>query len=322
MEFNLLNLHCAGDTELRKCVRAYTIMPKYVKSPTERNFKAEKIIGILRQINFKLRKKVGLNWKEKWLEKLPFKVKKASPKDWLLGRASIPLITIIKLNEFGCEKEVEEIYQHLDYFCSTTGTIARIPKKISQELAWLAATILCDGHIDKNKSRVVFNLSDRELIKKIEIAFNNIFEIKSCNYLIKDKPQSIKQLFGLNSENRGAVRFLNNFLEIPAGKKCDIIKVPESILQSSPEIKRAFLKGVFETDGGKRRKGLGLTSASKKFRDQNFELLQEFGIKASKDEWINKLYNKKYYGFQFKIEPKSEFLCRCAGVENGLGLGK
>ena len=53
-----------------------------------------------------------------------------------------------------------------------------------------------------------------------------------------------------------------------------------------------------------------MTSASIKFRDQTFDLLQEFSIMPSKDEWINKLYNKKYYGFRFKIEPISEFLCR------------
>lgn len=322
MEFNLFALHNREDVELRKCIRAYTISPKHARNPAEKNFKAEKIVRLLRQINSKLRKEIGLSWKNKWLKKLPFKVKKSSPKDWLLGRASIPLIAIIKLNEFGCEKEVNEIYANLDYFCTTTGTVIRIPKNISAELAWLVAATLCDGHIDKNKSRVTFNLTEKKLIKKIEVFFSYVFELKSCKYNVKEKPQSVKQLYGINEENKVVVRFLNKFLEIPAGKKCNIITVPEIIQQSHPEIKKAFLKGLFDTDGGKRRKGLGLTSASEKFRDQNFKLLQEFGIKPSKDEWINKLYNKKYYGLQFKIDPKSKFLCRSAGAENGPGLGE
>lgn len=71
---------------------------------------------------------------------------------------------------------------------------------------------------------------------------------------------------------------------------------------------------MFETDGGKRSRGLGLTSASKAFRDQVFELLLESKIKASKDEWLNKKYNKKYYGLRFRITEQSKFLCRDWGA--------
>ena len=228
----------------------------------------------------------------------------------MVGKASMPLIAITTLNEFKCEKEVEEIKQHLDYLCSTTGTVARIPKKVSEELAWFVATILCDGHMTKNGSRISFSLSDKQLIRKLDIIFHNLFELNGCNFKIKDKPQCVKPQYGLNCENKAIIRFLNNLFEIPTGKKCDIITIPKIIQQASLKIKKAFLKGVFDTDGGKRSKGLGLTSASKKFRDQNFELLKEFDIAPYKDEWVNKLYNKKYYGFQFKVDSNSKFLCR------------
>ena len=135
MKFDLLQLYYKENTNLLRCVRAYTIVPKYVDKPTEKNYKAEIIVAVLRKIREKLNKEIGYAWQEKWLETLPFKVKRGSTKDWFTGRSSMPLIALVKLGEFGCEKEIEIISKHLDYFGSKTGNVAKIPKNMSLELA-------------------------------------------------------------------------------------------------------------------------------------------------------------------------------------------
>ena len=111
-------------------------------------------------------------------------------------------------------------------------------------------------------------------------------------------------------------------MDVPRGKKSHKIIVPDTVKQSSPELKRAFLEGVFVTDGGKRRGGLGLSTASLLFRDQMAHLLEEFDIQPKKDQWINKLYNKKYYGLYFPITDNSQFLqvCRSLVKRDGFRL--
>ncbi len=64
------------------------------------------------------------------------------------------------------------------------------------------------------------------------------------------------------------------------------------------------------SDGGKRKGGLGLSTASVAFRNQLVDLLEEFDINAKKDQWLNKLYNKNYYGLYFnKHTNDCAFLC-------------
>jgi len=309
MEFNLLDLHDPEDTELRKCIRAYTVIPKYAAKPDIKNHKAQKIVNILKRVNTKLNIEIGFEWKVEFREKFPFPVAKETLNDWLAGRVSIPLIAIVELVNFGCQEEVEEIKQYLEYFTSATGKVARIPKQVTPDLAWLSAAIMCDGHLRKTKKKIYFEVTDRNLVKKFRDTFCRIFQLPEQNLEVYNRPQSVKTLIRYAARNMPAVHFLHKFFEIPAGKKCDIIEVPTIIRHSSLEIKKSFLKGVFDTDGGKRGGGLGLTSASKRFRDQISYLLTDFGIKAKNDDWINKLYNKKYYGLRFRKDERSSFLC-------------
>ena len=65
MGFDLLQLYYKENTTLLRCVRAYTIISKYVEESTEKNYKAEKIIIVLRGIREKLNKEIGYGWQEK-----------------------------------------------------------------------------------------------------------------------------------------------------------------------------------------------------------------------------------------------------------------
>lgn len=184
-----------------------------------------------------------------------------------------------------------------------------IPKEMSPELIWFVAAILCDGHLRKQAKGIVFEVGDKTLAEKFALIFSKVFLEKEPKIIIRHRI-GYNQTFAVYIYNKKICNYLSNCFNIPFGKKCNIIRVPEQIFSSSVELKKAFLKGVFDTDGGKRGKGLGLTSLSEKFVIDVSNLLTEFGIKTHKDMWINKRYDKKCYGVRFKIDPHSIFLLR------------
>jgi len=259
---------------------------------------AEEIVRVLRKIRTTLNNELGFGWQKQWIEKIGVDIRLSSTKDWFVGRASVPLIAIEKLIEFGCEEEVREIMDNAEYFCSTTGKATRLPKEINEDLAYLAGAILCDGHLRKDGYSVYYELTERKLVKKFQEKIHNNFEIDRPIKKINSR-QGCKQRYIVRIDNKPIFRFFNFFFNMPRGKKADKTKIPEVIINTDKEIKSAFLEGVFDTDGGKRHRGYGLSTSSQRFRDQIAYLLEEFGVKCLKDEWINKKYNKKYFGLSF-----------------------
>jgi len=178
--------------------------------------------------------------------------------------------------------------------------IVKIPHFLSEDLSYLVAAIICDGHLKKDKYRIYFELTNIQVIKKFLEKMDNVFEIKAYYRKKMDKRGNRKMIYIVAINSKPVVVFLNKIFEVPRGKKSGKVKIPKNIMNSNIKIKRAFIEGVFDTDGGKRRRGLGLSSASIQFRNDMIELLSEFKISAFKDEWINKKYNKRYYGLYFK----------------------
>ncbi len=181
-----------------------------------------------------------------------------------------------------------------------SNNIATIPCFLSEELAYIVAAILCDGHLKKDNYRVGFELVSKDIVMKFIRNFSSVFDVKFRYNTRIDKRGGRKVLHRAYVNSKPIVLFLRDFFEIPRGKKSDIIKIPELIKKSNMSIRRAFIEGVFDTDGGKRRGGFGLSSASVVFRDDVTEMLMEFGIDVKKDEWLNKKYDKRYYGLFFK----------------------
>ncbi|MDO8626926.1 MAG: hypothetical protein Q7K42_00540, partial [Candidatus Diapherotrites archaeon] len=260
MEFDFFKLHNSEeDKDLRECLRLYSVVPKFAKQTTEKEILAERIVKILQSVNEKL-KKENLDWKRKWIKTFSYSIAKRTVDDWFLGRASIPLFALQELKKFGCEKEVQEIMKNSEYFCSTTGKVFKLPPKLNPDLAWLVGAILCDGHMHKLRHGVSFEVVDKILIIKFQNIFNAQFGVNVAykNSKLREKR---KQLYRFRVRCKPVVRFFEQFFEIPRGKKSHKIVVPQLILNSNIGIKKAFLIGVFDTDGGKRRNGLGLTSA-------------------------------------------------------------
>ncbi len=189
-----------------------------------------------------------------------------------------------------------------------------IPCKLSNDLAYLVAAIICDGHIRKDKYRIMFEITNKKIFDNFSQKICNVFDIKPKYKLIIDKRKDRKPRYRIDINGKPIIVFLNYFFDIPRGKKSNSVKVPSLINKSTKKIKKAFIQGVFDTDGGKRHRGWGLSSKSIMFRDGIFCMLSEFGFDVRKDEWINKKYNLKYYGLYFKNSRGGSRAVKGAGL--------
>jgi intein/homing endonuclease len=183
-----------------------------------------------------------------------------------------------------------------------SNNIVSLPLSVSNDLSYIVAAVICDGHIKRDKYRVVFENVNLDTVKKFSRCLENVFGINAYYFKIYDKRKGRKLRYRIEINSKPLVVLLNKIFEIPRGKKSDKIKVPKVIKESNIEIKKSFIEGVFDTDGGKRHGTLGLSSKSKKFRDDVAVILNDLNIRVNKDEWINKVYKQKYYGFYFKVK--------------------
>ena len=175
-----------------------------------------------------------------------------------------------------------------------------IPYYLSTDLAYLVAATICDGHIRPDKFTIIFENSDKNVMTKFIQKMSNVFEIKPMYRTVNDKRYGRKLRYRTEITSKPITILLHEVFDVPRGKKSGIVKVPGVIKNSDRTIKWAFIEGVFDTDGGKRQKCFGLSSASKIFRDDMVKMLSEFGFSPRMDEWVNKKYDKKYYGLSFK----------------------
>ena len=143
-----------------------------------------------------------------------------------------------------------------------------IPKiTFSTKTAYLAGLIIGDGNLNgssKSKRdlskdyRIKIDISDKEYLLLIEKMIKSIINTKSSPKKPVQRGNRKERLY-LQIRNKGLYRFLNEEMEIPAGKKSDIVIVPKKVLNSNRDIKKNFLSGYFDADGGFRGKSLGFT---------------------------------------------------------------
>jgi intein/homing endonuclease len=189
---------------------------------------------------------------------------------------------------------------------------------LSNDTAYLSGLIIGDGNLSnytKSKTdlsrdyRIYIDLSDFEYVYYLEKLIKSLIITKSKPVQAKQrgirKPRLILQI-----RNKELFQFLNEVMEIPKGNKCAIIRVPNIILNSSSSIKKSFVAGYFDADGGFRSGTIGFTSASNKLLEGISLLLNEFNIDHSMEKWINKKYGKEYYGIRIKKNQIVNFLNR------------
>ncbi len=211
------------------------------------------------------------------------------------------------------EKNSKEILTKARYGPSK---LTRIPLQLNEELAFFVGAIIGDGHLRKSKLQIVIELSDKSLIEYIKeisrVLFNRSFNINQV------KPrEGKKQTFTIQMDSKAIYNLLKEVFEIPSGKKSNIVIVPKQIKYSNENIKIAFLKGIMATEGGKRRRGFGLSTASRELWEGLIELFEELKIPILKDKWEHKRYKKEYYGICFKKDYMKMLMWECQSGQMG-----
>ena len=195
----------------------------------------------------------------------------------------------------------------------------KIPLDLNKELAFFVGAIIGDGHIRKDKFQISIEGANKKLLKYIQAICRNIFNREFNIHPVKIK-EGRKPTFSLLMDSKSIYNLLKDVFEIPSGKKSHIVKAPKHIIESNKQIKKAFLNGIMSTEGGKRKRGYGMSTASKQLWNDLVKLFNDVKIKTLVDKWTHKKYKREYYGLSFK----KEYLSIIAGVperSNGVGLG-
>ncbi len=191
------------------------------------------------------------------------------------------------------------------------------PIQLNEKTAYLAGVIIGDGYISNSfkgsKSpncrnyRVYIDLTDFEFIS---IIADLTKEIIPTNTLIRQKKVPLGHMpsWSFTVTNKSWWHFFTRTLGVPAGKKSRVVTVPQTILTGSSGIKKVFLAGLFDTDGGLRSGAIGLTTASKIMAEQVALLFKEFRFDCRVNSWIIKKYDWRYYGLSFRRRDVDRFL--------------
>jgi len=309
MQFNLLDLHDSiNDNNVRKLLRVYSVVPKHSKIKSgPKAEQAIRVVNFLRNVNEKLKKEVSPTWKDEWLKSIGYTFAKSTYHDWFIGRASVPLIALKKLEIFGLKKEVTELINRIDYISSTTGDIAKIPKHLDSDLIYLTGIIMDDGSLGINHRRKENNLlyrtgihsGDREFLFLIQPILETLFEVKNFS-ISKYKNNGA---WDLTKNNKSIYRFFTKIIGIPNGKKSHNALIPDTIKNLLLKNQVPFLAGMVDSDIGKHSGSMGSTFSSKQIVVDLVELLVKLDVKAKVG--TTNILHGKYYQHDFRI-PKSQ----------------
>lgn len=192
----------------------------------------------------------------------------------------------------------------------------RIPLEMEENLSFFIATIIGDGHLRKEKFQITIELTDYKLLDYIKNICDKIFNRKFNINKVKQRERR-KQTYSMLIDSKAIYLLLKDVFEIPPGKKSHIVRVPYKIKKSDERVKISFLKGIMATEGGKRRRGYGLSTASKELWEGLIKLFEDIEIPILKDKWTHKKYKKIYYGLSFKKEHINKLMWECRSGQTG-----
>lgn len=184
----------------------------------------------------------------------------------------------------------------------------KLPNEINPELAEVLGVILGDGHLECNrkyKSNTVYLLnisgSYSEDFDYYNVYFRKIlFDLFNINFKIYLRRND--ELV-INIYSKVIANFFKS-LGVHPGNKTNFNEIPLIISNSDNEIKRAFIKGVFDTDGSITFKKdyhgnhsspvISIAMKSQKFIEQLRDFMKELGFTfyLCKEEYFDKRFNK------------------------------
>jgi len=186
----------------------------------------------------------------------------------------------------------------------------------SKDLFYLIGVIYGDGYIrhgPKSKKDpsphygITIDISDIEYLRE---------EILPLFQKFTNTKAQVKIRTFENRKTRGCLvvsckkfyKLLTEEIQTHKGPKTRDIDISPVIKAALMELKKEFIAGYFDTDGGFRGKVIGITTNNKNFQEFFYETVTETGIRCSYEKWFNKKYQKDYYGVRIKIGDIDKFL--------------
>jgi|SRR3989338_1775864 len=158
---------------------------------------------------------------------------------------------------------------------------------ITQKTAYLTGVIIGDGNLSnyvKSKRNdlsrdyaITIDTSDKEYSIFLLKLIKSIIKTKTTPKKPIQRGNGVPRLY-LRIRNKELFTFLNQIMDIPKGAKSSKVFVPSRIKNPSEEIKKHFLAGYFDTDGGFIGNTIGFTTASKNLCEGVIGLLSDFHI--------------------------------------------
>lgn len=184
-----------------------------------------------------------------------------------------------------------------------------IPNELSNDLAYFLGLLITDGHIAFNKKRgnhtIMIFTSFKEERDIVLSLIKNIFNYRSS---FREKKYGFNKY--INYEIRISSKELSNQLvqklNIPAGAKSKVVRVPFYLFKSKKGFMTNFLRGVIDGDGSISKNRIKISSGSIKFLEDIKLLLNNLKISSG---LVSKEKNKNT--FNLCISSKDNFRRLC-----------
>lgn len=177
-----------------------------------------------------------------------------------------------------------------------------LPKKWNYDLAYIFGLLIGDGSMPKTKSirpngkfqeryHIYFISESKNFIDKVyNPLFNSLFGL---NPWIEIKIRNGRTLYISRIESKEIYKFLER-LGFTTGRKARIATVPNM----PKKYHIYFLAGLFDTDGGKKGNGFGLSTASEKLALFCISMFKKHKIPFNSCPWLynNHVYHQVYVG--------------------------
>lgn len=161
--------------------------------------------------------------------------------------------------------------------------------KVSEEEAYLMALLVADGHL-ATRNIISLSNSDEEIVAHYKQQIENLWGVRHVYSKQSNTSKTMDHTFS-NKELKSKLE-LQGMKMVTAAYK----EVPHTVLQSSKNVVKRFVQGMFDTEGSIYKGTLELTTASKRLAEQIQVVLLNFGIRASlKPKRVKGYEQNNYY---------------------------
>jgi len=192
-----------------------------------------------------------------------------------------------------------------------------LPKRWNEDLAYLFGLLLGDGSLPRTKSKrptgkyqvrymIYFFSNSLKFLEEVYVPlFSNLFGIKPK---IKLVPNKINPLYNCRIESKVIYQFFEKKGYI-SGRKAKIAKVPKMPKKYHSNL----LAGLFDTDGGKKGGGFGLSTASENLALFCIEMFKKNNIPYTSCPWH---YHDHVYHQVYVNKPHMSKILKTIPIKN------